>query len=198
MAMAKAAILALVAALAVQLAAAATDHPVNGDGAWDTSGTDYNTWATKQKFVQGDTVSFTYSTSHDVTEVTEAGYKACSGSSAVKSYTGGKTAVKLATPGKHYFICSIPGHCAAGMKLEVTVAAAGVSAPAPTKSKSKPSHKKSAAPAPAPAAQAPDAATEVSTPAPAPKASGAAAAAVGVKAVVGLAAGVALVLAIMS
>lgn len=57
MAVAKKAILAVVAmaALAVQLAAA-VDHPVGGDGAWDASGTSYNAWSAKQKFVQGDTM----------------------------------------------------------------------------------------------------------------------------------------------
>ncbi|CAM0151669.1 unnamed protein product [Urochloa decumbens] len=194
-----------VAALAVQLAGAA-DHAVGGSGAWDASGTSYNAWSTKQKFVQGDTMSFKYAASHDVTEVTKAGYDACSGANPVKSYTGGATTVKLAAPGKRYFICSVPGHCAAGMKLEVTVAAAAVTAPAPAKSK--PRHQRSVAPTPTPA-MAPepssvpstdDGLTTVSTPmaAPAPKPSGAASsiAMFGAKAGMALAIGTALVLAI--
>ncbi|CAN6222113.1 unnamed protein product [Urochloa humidicola] len=185
---------AAVAALAVQLAAAA-DHPVGGSGNWDASGTNYNAWAAKQAIKQGDTVSFKYSASHDVTEVGKADYDACSGANPIKSYTGGATSIKLTAPGKRYFICSIPGHCAAGMKLEVTVAAAAVTAPAPAKTK--PRHQKSTAPTPAPAA-APEPASststdEVSTPtaAPAPKSSDATTI-VGAKAVMGLAAAVAL------
>ncbi|KAL6880363.1 hypothetical protein ACP4OV_011928 [Aristida adscensionis] len=135
MAMARA-ILAVVAlaAAAAQLAAAA-DHPVGGTGAWDASSAGYNAWSATQKFVQGDTLSFKYAASHDVTEVSKAGYDACSGANAVKAYTGGAATVRLAAPGTRYFICSVPGHCAAGMKLEVTVAAApapaATSKPAP-------------------------------------------------------------------
>ncbi|TKW29967.1 hypothetical protein SEVIR_2G001000v4 [Setaria viridis] len=191
MAMASRAILAVaaVAALAVQLAAA-VDHPVGGSGAWDASGTNYNAWAAKQPIKQGDTMSFQYSASHDVTEVTKADYDTCSGANPIKSYTGGATTIKLTTPGKRYFICSVTGHCSAGMKLEVTVAAA---APAPA-GKSKPRHQRSVAPAPAPAMAPEPSSTEelpnVSSPtaAPAPKSSDAAT--IGGKAVVGLALGV--------
>ncbi|XP_039793063.1 uncharacterized protein LOC120659060 [Panicum virgatum] len=126
------------------------------------------------------TTAFKYAASHDVTEVPKAGYDACSGANPVKSYTGGATTVKLTAPGKRYFICSVPGHCAAGMKLEVTVAAP---APAPAPARSKPRHQRSLAPTPAPAmASEPssvpsnDGLPTVSTPtaAPAPKSSDAA------------------------
>ncbi|CAM0151668.1 unnamed protein product [Urochloa decumbens] len=197
MAMARAILaVAAVAALAVQLAAAA-DHKVGGSGNWDASGTNYNAWCAKQVIKQGDTMSFKYSASHDVTEVSKADYDACSGANPIKSYTGGATSIKLAAPGKRYFICSIPGHCAAGMKLEVTVAAAA--APAPAAGKPKPRHQRSVAPTPAPAvapepsSSSTDELPNVSTPtaAPAPKSSDAATI-LGSKAVVGLAAAVAL------
>ncbi|KAJ1287339.1 hypothetical protein BS78_02G002500 [Paspalum vaginatum] len=194
-----------VAALALQLAAAATDHPVGGDGAWDASGgtTSYNAWSAKQKFVQGDTVSFQYGSSHDVTEVTKAGYDACSGASPLKSYTGGATTVKLTAPGKRYFICSVPGHCAAGMKLEVTVVAAATvvtaPAPAPANNKSKPRRQRTVAPTPVPEpSSGPSTGDEmptVSTPtaAPAPRSSDATVLGAGAKAGVALAVAMALV-----
>jgi hypothetical protein len=140
--------------------------------------------------------AFKYSPSHDVAEVSKADYDACSGANPIKSYTGGATTVKLTTPGKRYFICSVTGHCSAGMKLEVTVAAAAVTAPAPSSSAgrgSKPRHRRSVAPTPAPAPAPEPSSTEelpnVATPtaAPAPKSSGAATVG-GKKAVVGLAA----------
>jgi hypothetical protein len=65
--------------------------------------------------------AFKFSSSHDVTEVTKAGYDACSGANPVKSYTGGSATVKLSAPGKRYFICSIPGHCAAGTGVGATL-----------------------------------------------------------------------------
>ncbi|RLN34296.1 umecyanin-like [Panicum miliaceum] len=202
MAMARAflAVAAVAAVLAVPQLAAAADHPVGGSGSWDASGTSYNAWSAKQTFKQGDTVSFKFAPSHDVTEVTKAGYDACSGANPVKSYTGGSASIKLTAPGRRYFICSVPGHCAAGMKLEVTVAAAAVTAPAP----GKPHHKRSVAPTPAPAMAAPEPSStdempNVSTPtvAPAPRSSDAASIAgmLGGKAVAGLAVGVAMALA---
>jgi len=125
--------------------------------------------------------------------VTKAGYDACSGgSNAVKSYTGTSATVKLSAPGKRYFICSVPGHCAAGMKLEVTV-----TAPAPS-SKSKPRHQRSVAPTPAPAPATDGELPNVASPdaAPSPKSSDAATIAMlGGKAVVGLAVAVAAALA---
>ncbi|KAL6647627.1 hypothetical protein ACP70R_015064 [Stipagrostis hirtigluma subsp. patula] len=202
MAMAKGILVAVaLAALAAQLAAAAVDHPVGGSGAWDASGaTSYNAWSAKQNFVQGDTVSFKYAPSHDVTEVTKAGYDACSGANPVKSYTGGATTVKLNAPGKRYFICSVPGHCAAGMKLEVTVTTAAAAAPSLAPATSKPRQQRSVVPAAAPAktpAAAPstDEVPTVPTPtaAPAPKSSDAASIGVlGAKAGMALAMGLAL------
>lgn len=202
MAMAKALVaVAAVAALA-QLAAAVV-HPVGGNGAWDTTG-NYNAWSAKQKFSQGDSILFTYPSSHDVVEVSKAGYDACSPSNAIATYTGGSTTAKLTTPGTHYFICGVPGHCSAGMKLEVSVAAAAASAPAPTKTK--PRGKRSVAPAPAPAL-APDApavppstdeqpAVSSPTGAPAPKSSDAPIiGTAGAKAAVALALGMAMSLA---
>ncbi|KAL6880362.1 hypothetical protein ACP4OV_011927 [Aristida adscensionis] len=164
MAMARAILAAVaVAAVAAAQLAAAVDHPVGGTGSWDASGAGYDAWAAKQKFVPGDTISFKYASSHDVTEVSKADYDACAATKPVKSYTGGATTVKLAAPGKRYFICSAPGHCAAGMKLEVTVAAAATTpapAPAPAKTKTKAAHapapaKTKAAHAPAPAKSKP-------------------------------------------
>ena len=73
--------------------------------------------------------AFQFAPSHDVTEVDKKDYDSCSAANPIKSYTGGSAAVKLTAPGKRYFICSVTGHCASGMKLEVTVAVAAVTAP---------------------------------------------------------------------
>ncbi|KAF3320593.1 uclacyanin-3-like protein [Carex littledalei] len=151
------------------------DYPVGGTaGGWDTN-TDLSTWATGQTFVAGDSLTFKYPSSHDVVEVTKADYDTCSGSNPLGSYTGGSTTIKLTTPGKRYFICTTPGHCAAGMKLEVDVASSSaITAPAPiapTPMNSK--HEKSVAPSLAPeVAPTTDSTVSnlpvVSTPAPSP------------------------------
>ncbi|KAI4966382.1 hypothetical protein ZWY2020_041102 [Hordeum vulgare] len=114
--MVKAVFLAVVAVALAQLTVA-VDHPVGGSGAtWSTSG-GYDSWSAKQKFSPGDSLVFSYSPAHDVVEVSKADYDACTASKVVASYTGGSTKVKLTTAGKRYFICSIAGHCDAGMKL---------------------------------------------------------------------------------
>jgi hypothetical protein len=60
---------------------------------------------------------------HTVTEVSKSAYDACSGSNALSDDDSGTTDVDLATPGWHYFICNVPGHCASGMKFAVLVSA---------------------------------------------------------------------------
>lgn len=67
---------------------------------------------------------------HTVVEVSAAEYMACTATKPLGSDSSGATTVPLKTPGSHYFICSIPGHCSAGMKMSVTVG--GKSTPAPT------------------------------------------------------------------
>jgi hypothetical protein len=64
-----------------------------------------------------------------VAEVSAAEYMACTATKPLGSDSSGATTVPLKTPGSHYFICRIPGHCSAGMKLSVTVG--GSSTPAP-------------------------------------------------------------------
>ncbi|CAM0951782.1 unnamed protein product [Alopecurus aequalis] len=118
---------ALVALLVVGCAAtaAATSYTV-GDGKGWVIGVDYSGWTSGKSFVVGDKLVFTYaSKAHTVTEVTQSGYSSCSGSNALGNDDSGSTTVALNTPGTHYYICNIPGHCAGGMKLAVTVAGGG-------------------------------------------------------------------------
>jgi hypothetical protein len=67
---------------------------------------------------------FSYiSKAHSVTEVSKSGYDTCSGTNPLSDDESGSTVITLQTPGTHYFICNVPGHCANGMKLAVAVAA---------------------------------------------------------------------------
>lgn len=63
------------------------------------------------------------SKAHSVTEVSKSGYDTCSGTNPLSDDESGSTVITLQTPGTHYFICNVPGHCANGMKLAVAVAA---------------------------------------------------------------------------
>lgn len=71
-----------------------------------------------------DPAEFNYpSKAHSVTEVSKSDYDACSGRNALRDDDNGNTMVLLDSPGWHYFICNVPGHCAAGMKLAILVSA---------------------------------------------------------------------------
>nr|ACG34757.1 blue copper protein precursor [Zea mays] len=117
-------IVALVAAAGCAALASATSYTVGDSQGWTTTGVDYSSWASRNTFVVGDTLVFNYvSKAHTVTEVSKAGYDACSGANALSDDDTGSTTITLQTPGTHYFICNVPGHCASGMKLAVAVSA---------------------------------------------------------------------------
>ncbi|KAF7031112.1 hypothetical protein CFC21_042489 [Triticum aestivum] len=113
---------------------AATDYIVgNPTGGWQGK-TDYKSWASAQTFLPGDTLTFKYSSNHNVLEVTADDYETCSTANPVIIDNSGTTTIALTAPGKRYFICGGPGHCQNGMKLEVEVA----DRPAPTAPSSPP------------------------------------------------------------
>ncbi|PAN39409.1 hypothetical protein PAHAL_7G240400 [Panicum hallii] len=112
--------------------ASAKDYTVGGSSGWKP-GVDYAAWAKGKPFSVGDTLSFQYDAAHSVLEVSEADHGACSASNPLRSHRDQSTTIPLTKPGTRYFICGAAGHCAAGMKLAVTVSG-GDSAPATTAS----------------------------------------------------------------
>jgi len=112
--------------------AAATSYTV-GDGSGWTTGVDYTSWAASKNFKVGDNLVFNYAKGlHTVVEVSAAEYMACTAANPLGSDSSGATTVALKTPGTHYFVCSITGHCGAGMKLAVTVGGSNSPATTPT------------------------------------------------------------------
>ncbi|XP_022971067.1 blue copper protein-like [Cucurbita maxima] len=114
--------LAIVATLVVELAMAANYTVGDSDG-WEI-GSDVQSWAASKNFTVGDVISFVYSGNHDVAEVKEVDFGSCSGSNPIEKHTGGNTAITLSTAGKRFFICGVPGHCTAGMKVQIDTLAA--------------------------------------------------------------------------
>ncbi|XP_066346705.1 mavicyanin-like [Miscanthus floridulus] len=112
------AIVVLVAVVVVP--ASAKDYTVGDSSGWKP-GVDYTAWAKGKSFAIGDTLSFQYSSSHSVLEVSEADHSACSASNPLRSHRDQSTTVPLTKPGTRYFICGAAGHCASGMKLAITV-----------------------------------------------------------------------------
>ncbi|EPS60310.1 hypothetical protein M569_14493, partial [Genlisea aurea] len=95
-----------------------------GDSSGWSIGTDYSTWTKGKPFAVGDTLAFSYAGGgHTVDEVSARDYKSCTTGNSITSDSSGDTTIALNTAGTHYFICGVPGHCSAGMKLAVTVAA---------------------------------------------------------------------------
>ncbi|VAH95168.1 unnamed protein product [Triticum turgidum subsp. durum] len=71
-------------------------------------------WPRGKRFRAGDVLLFKYGRgAHNVVAVNAAG--------GGRTYNSGSDRVTLAR-GTNYFICSVPGHCQAGMKMAVTAA----------------------------------------------------------------------------
>ncbi|XP_062191118.1 chemocyanin-like [Phragmites australis] len=99
-------------------------------GSWDLR-TNYTRWASGINFRAGDQLVFKYSrAAHNVLEVSNVDYDSCSGSSPLATFNTGNDVVPLPAAGvTRYFICGVPGHCDAGMKLAVRVEAAAATGP---------------------------------------------------------------------
>ncbi|KAJ8447658.1 hypothetical protein Cgig2_031712 [Carnegiea gigantea] len=96
-----------------------TDYNID----WSLSG-DYSSWATRP-LVEGDSLVFTYGSSHSVDVVSKSDYDSCVSSNAIQSTSNSPTTITLKA-GTTYIICGTPGHCSptGGMKLQVTAKAA--------------------------------------------------------------------------
>jgi hypothetical protein len=113
------ALLLLLVALLVQLqAVAATKYTLNWN--YPNYQNYFSNWNRGNNYAVGDSIEFLYNAeAHDVVKVSYAEYKNCF-TSALPS-TSGATVFPLEQTGMHYFICTIPGHCQAGMKLAINV-----------------------------------------------------------------------------
>ncbi|XP_042424293.1 mavicyanin-like [Zingiber officinale] len=120
----------------------------------------YTAWTVSKDIHLGDTIMFVYNKNfHNVVEVGKEDYKACNAASPIATYTTGNDSITLKRRGHHFFICGLPGHCAAGQKVDIRIAKLhSPSAAAPAKS--------TATSSPVPGAA--DAGGSVSGPAPAP------------------------------
>ncbi|KAI5055716.1 hypothetical protein GOP47_0029237 [Adiantum capillus-veneris] len=97
-------------------------HMVGGSGVWTVAPkVSYSRWAASKVFRVNDVVFFKYPvTFHNVVRVSKEEYLQCKVRKPLAMYRNGVARVKLARRGTYYFICSIPGHCQAGMKLALT------------------------------------------------------------------------------
>lgn len=56
---------------------------------------------------------------HNVVAVDEIGYSSCTAPRGAKVFDSGMDEIKLSR-GHNFFICTLPGHCQAGMKIAIT------------------------------------------------------------------------------
>ncbi|KAG6475252.1 basic blue protein-like [Zingiber officinale] len=111
--------LALLLCLLLAHAADAATYTVGDSGGWTFN---MASWTRGKRFRAGDVLVFRYSPSvHNVVAVSAAGYNGCSVPRGSRTYTSGNDRITLAR-GSNYFICSIAGHCQAGMKIAVVAA----------------------------------------------------------------------------
>ncbi|CAH8273525.1 unnamed protein product [Arabidopsis lyrata] len=83
----------------------------------------YYQWSKEKQFHVGDSLLFEYNNEvNDVFEISgDLEFLYCDPISPVAVHKTGHDLIKLTEPGIHYFISSEPGHCEAGLKLQVVV-----------------------------------------------------------------------------
>ncbi|CAN6308818.1 unnamed protein product [Urochloa humidicola] len=134
-------LLILTLGLTMAATSSAVIYKVGDNSGWTILGNiNYTDWTTKKNFKVGDIIEFKYPQGiHNVLEVNKADYDSCSNSTPIATHTSGDDKIAIKRPGHRFFICGVPGHCAAGQKLNIRVL------------KQKSSEAPSKAPAPAPA-----------------------------------------------
>ncbi|KAI0491658.1 hypothetical protein KFK09_025918 [Dendrobium nobile] len=127
--------MAVVASFAVvfPMICAATSHTVGGSLGWTIppNSSFYPNWASQNKLAVGDTLVFNFPTgAHTVVEVPKSSYDACSTKNQVgPTLSTGPATVTINSAGKHYYICSVTGHCALNQKLAITVSGGSPTTP---------------------------------------------------------------------
>ncbi|KAF0910917.1 hypothetical protein E2562_005315 [Oryza meyeriana var. granulata] len=189
MAMTMKSVLVMMLGLAMAVTSSAAVYKVGDTSGWTILGNvNYTDWAVKKTFRIGDTIEFKYPQGiHNVLEVKKADYDSCTNSSPIATHTSGDDKITIKSAGHRFFICGIPGHCAAGQKVNIRVlkqrSSSSSDAPSTAPAASPPS---SAAAAPSPGDSEPastpsssagstDSSSSAATTAPAPNANGAAA-----------------------
>ncbi|PAN44426.1 hypothetical protein PAHAL_9G042100 [Panicum hallii] len=177
-------LLVLTIGLAMAAPSSAAIYKVGDASGWTILGNiNYTDWTTKKTFHVGDIIEFTYPQGiHNVLEVTKADYDSCTNSTPIATHTSGDDKIAIKRPGHRFFICGVPGHCAAGQKVNIRVpkprssdAPSKAPAPAPTRSAAAtPSGSSEPSAASPPAASSTDSTPDApTTTAPAPNANGA-------------------------
>ncbi|XP_060676311.1 blue copper protein-like [Ziziphus jujuba] len=115
-------------------------YKVGDSQGWTSKGSvDYKTWASTKQFQVGDVLNFEYDPQvNNVVRVTHKDYKSCNTSNSTFISQTGNDAIVIKNPGHLYFVCSVPGHCQAGQKVDIRVPPkSDIRSPSPTPTSSK-------------------------------------------------------------
>ncbi|ONK66814.1 uncharacterized protein A4U43_C06F12250 [Asparagus officinalis] len=117
-------LLLLAANLAV-IAGAKNEYKVGDGDGWrvpaDNDPDFYETWASKIKFIVGDSIVFDYH-NDSVAKVSKRGYYHCNETSKTPTLKDGSTVIVLDKLGFYYFVSGDVEHCEKGQRLMVEVA----------------------------------------------------------------------------
>ncbi|KAL7200683.1 hypothetical protein ACSBR1_032583 [Camellia fascicularis] len=112
-------------------------YKVGDSTGWTNTGhVDYKAWSAAKLFHVGDTILFEYNKQfHNVIRVTHKNFNACNATAPYFTLNSGNDSFTIPRGGHFYFICSIPGHCEAGQKVDIRVPkTTNTTAPHPTSS----------------------------------------------------------------
>ncbi|KAG6645851.1 uclacyanin-3-like [Carya illinoinensis] len=100
-----------------------TVYKVGDSKGWtNETNVDYKVWSSNSTFFVGDTFFFQYDyKSNDVMEVSREDFESCNVRSPLNLYTSGRDSITMWKPGHYYYVCSFPGHCQAGQKVDIRV-----------------------------------------------------------------------------
>ncbi|GAB2213853.1 hypothetical protein Drorol1_Dr00018175 [Drosera rotundifolia] len=85
---------------------------------------DYHLWTASKTFNVGDVIHFQYTRDfQNVVQVSNAEYKSCNVRYPIDTYNSGNDSIciTIRRPGHYFYLCSLPGHCEAGQKVEFRV-----------------------------------------------------------------------------
>ncbi|KAB1224872.1 Mavicyanin [Morella rubra] len=109
-------------------------YPVGDSEGWTSNGkVDYKNWVSGKTFFVGDAFFFQYDYKlNDVIEVSREDFESCNVGAPLNYYGSGRDRITMWKPGHYYYICSFPGHCQAGQKVDIRALQSPSPAPSPT------------------------------------------------------------------
>ncbi|XAR71035.1 hypothetical protein NMG60_11028115 [Bertholletia excelsa] len=137
----KKALLFVFTVIAVCRPSTAALYKVGDSVGWtSTANFDYKAWSAAKTFHVGDTIVFEYNKDfHNVVRVTHMNFNACNATAPYMKWSSGNDSFTIRRGGHYYFICSVPGHCEAGQRVDVRVPRNATNSSPPTSAPPPPS-----------------------------------------------------------